>query len=237
MKKTLLIIALIFFGFQAKSQVLLSLIFGDALNSDGLEFGLQGGYNWSAMSGLESTKANATFNLGFYFDIKLKDQLSLYTGVMVKQSVGAGELTDTDIAFLGGTIFPEEGEYDQVSEFFYIPLLLKYKFRNNFFVELGPQIGYRRDAFVRFKSSSDNRKSEVKDFNDDLFNRFEVGAAGGIGYSFAKGPGINITLSYYQGLTQAMKDFSGHRNNGTFLTVSVPIGAGKGKKSETTSDN
>ena len=62
--------------------MLLSLIFGDALNSDGLEFGLQGGFNWSSMSGLETSSGNSTFNLGFYFDIKLKEHLSIYTGVI-----------------------------------------------------------------------------------------------------------------------------------------------------------
>lgn len=37
-----------------QSQVLLSLIFGDKLNSDGVEFGLEGGYNFSNVSNLEA---------------------------------------------------------------------------------------------------------------------------------------------------------------------------------------
>jgi len=238
MKKTFFIAVLLFFGFQANSQVLLSLIFGDALNSDGLEFGLQGGVNYSNMSGLESSEANGTFNLGFYFDIKLKEHLSIYTGVMVKQNVGAGNLSDADIAFLKGTLFTDEGTYDQVTEFFYIPILLRYKFNNNFFLEAGPQIGYQRDAYVKFTSKSDNRKSDIRDYNDDLFNRFEIGMAGGIGYKFEKGIGLTIMLKYYQGMTEAMKDFSGYKNNGFFLTVGVPIGAGKGKKkAEENADN
>jgi len=232
MKKTILILAFSIFCFQAKSQILLSLLFGDALNSDGLEFGLQGGFNWSGMSGLETTKSNATFNLGFYFDVRLKNQLSLFTGVMLKQNVGAGELTNNDINFLGGTIFNDEGTYNQVTNFFYIPLLLRQKFQNNMFVELGPQIGYRRNAFVQFKSNTDVRKSEVRDFNDQLFNRFELGISGGLGYSFSKGIGMSIMVKYYQGITEAMKDFSGYKNDGFFLMFSVPIGAGKGKKNE-----
>ena len=54
--------------------------------------------------------------------------------------------------------------------------------------------------------------------------------ARGIGYKFQKGIGLTIMLKYYQGMTEAMKDFSGYKNNGLFLTIGVPIGAGKGKK-------
>lgn len=237
MKKSFFIILLTFFGFQVQSQVLLSLIFGDALNSDGLEFGLQGGVNWSSMSGLESSDANANFNLGFYFDIKLKEHLSLYTGVMVKQNVGAGNLTDNDIAFLQGTLFADDGDYNQVTNFFYVPILLRYKFDNNFFLEAGPQIGYRRNAYVRFTNKSDDREADIRDFNDDLFNRLEFGMTGGIGYQYNKGIGMTIMLKYYQAMTEAMKDFSGYKNNGLFLTVGVPIGAGKGKKKAAENDN
>ncbi|MBT8292173.1 MAG: hypothetical protein KJN70_02775 [Eudoraea sp.] len=34
------------------SQVLIAAVFGDKLNSSGLEFGLEGGYNWSDISEL-----------------------------------------------------------------------------------------------------------------------------------------------------------------------------------------
>jgi len=57
-----------------QGQVLISLLFGDMLNSDGLEFGLEGGFNWSKVSGMETNSSLRTFNLGFYFDIRLKDQ-------------------------------------------------------------------------------------------------------------------------------------------------------------------
>ena len=73
-KKIYLIVSLLFVSATINSQVLLSLVFGDKLNSDGLEFGLEGGVNWSDVSEL-GTKSLANFNLGFYFDIRLKKQL------------------------------------------------------------------------------------------------------------------------------------------------------------------
>lgn len=70
MKKVLIAIFTFFCISSAHSQVLISLIFGDKLNSPFLEFGLEGGINLSDISNLESSGMNPGFNLGFYFDIK-----------------------------------------------------------------------------------------------------------------------------------------------------------------------
>ena len=66
MKKSLILLIAVFSIHQAKSQVLISLIFGDKLNSPFLEFGLEGGINFSNISNLESSGTNPGFNLGFY---------------------------------------------------------------------------------------------------------------------------------------------------------------------------
>ena len=66
--KKLLSLLVVFFCFQqARSQVLMSLIFGDKLNSPNIEFGLDGGVNFSSISNLDSDYKR-DFNLGFYFD-------------------------------------------------------------------------------------------------------------------------------------------------------------------------
>lgn len=72
MKKGVLLLIAFFSMTSARSQVLISLIFGDKLNSPFLEFGLDGGMNFSEISGLESSGTNVGFNLGFYFDIRSK---------------------------------------------------------------------------------------------------------------------------------------------------------------------
>ena len=72
MKKYLLFLFLLLAGSQAHSQVLISLIFGDKLNSDWLEFGLEGGWNFSKFTGLETGSYLNDWNLGFYFDITSK---------------------------------------------------------------------------------------------------------------------------------------------------------------------
>jgi hypothetical protein len=47
-----------------------------------------------------------SFNLGFYFDIRLKNQWSLYTGTLVKAKIGIDQLTSTDLIFFTTTTYP-----------------------------------------------------------------------------------------------------------------------------------
>src|SRR6478736_401464 len=89
------LICVVFFLFMLAAhvthgQVLISLVFGDKLNSNKVEFGLDGGVSVSQLSGLPASKPRTAFNLGFYFDIKLRDtSWMIHTGVMVKSSFGA----------------------------------------------------------------------------------------------------------------------------------------------------
>lgn len=72
MKKGLLLLSTLFCMASAQSQVLISLLFGDKLNSPFLEFGLDGGLNFSTISNMETSGTEVGFNLGFYFDIRSK---------------------------------------------------------------------------------------------------------------------------------------------------------------------
>jgi hypothetical protein len=74
MKKNILIISLLILSFNVQSQVLITLLLGDKLNSPNLEFGLEGGVNWTTISGLETNSFARKWNLGFYFDIRIKNQ-------------------------------------------------------------------------------------------------------------------------------------------------------------------
>ncbi|MGB5203900.1 MAG: hypothetical protein WBN63_06890 [Eudoraea sp.] len=56
-----------------------------------MEFGLEEGYNWSDISDLKNGKSLSEFNPGFYFDIWLKNQWYLYTGVLVKGRMDASD--------------------------------------------------------------------------------------------------------------------------------------------------
>jgi hypothetical protein len=97
-------------GLTAHSQILISMLFGDKLNSPNVEFGLEGGYNWSNINNLESGDYSGRLNLGFYFNFRLKEQWFLNTGVLVKSSLGSGDLTTNDLLITDSKPLVIEGE-------------------------------------------------------------------------------------------------------------------------------
>ena len=90
MKKLFIILSLVLFVHAGNSQVIISLLLGDKLNTGKIEFGLDGGLTMSDIQGLDQSKILRGFNLGFYFDIKMKNpNWILNTGVLVKSPMGA----------------------------------------------------------------------------------------------------------------------------------------------------
>lgn len=235
MKKYLFIFTLTLLAFTSNSQVLISLLLGDKLNSDGLEFGLEGGTNFTNINGFEDTKYLNNFNLGFYFDIRMKNDLYFYTGVQVKSSYGMRNLSKNDLESLGAKMYKNEegnyveGNYSQKASAFMVPFLLNYKFDNHIYVEFGPQLGLTYKGWVEFTSDVDDVESKIKEYNEDLLNWFNGGLAIGTGYRLMKGKGWTVGFRYYQGLTNDYKNRSGTTHRSFHLKVNVPIGAGKAK--------
>jgi len=211
------------------------LIFGEKLNSPGLEFGLEGGFNWSDISELDADKRLSSFNLGFFFDIKLKNQWNLYTGVLVKAKLGDSELSTNDLEFLGIELQEEQGTYSQKINYFVVPALLKYNFKNRIYLEAGPQFGLMYKAWVEFNSEEDNRDIKIKDYNKDQINRLDAGVTIGTGYRLMADSGMTIGIKYYYGFANVYKGVSGTNNSSLFLKMNIPIGAAK-KESNTSTD-
>jgi hypothetical protein len=232
MKKYLIAIGFLFVGITSQSQVLISLLLGDKLNSDKLEFGLEGGMNWSNTSGFESNDYARFFNLGFYFDMKVKNQWAFYTGVLVKSNVGVDKLTTNDLSVLNATTWEEDGEYKQVINQFMVPALMKYNFKNHFYVEAGPQFGLRFKGYVEYNSDIDDIEGRTRQNNKDMLQKLDVGITGGIGYKLLKGEGWTVGAKYYYGFVDAFKDISGTKSSSINLKVNIPIGAGEKKPKE-----
>ena len=238
MKKYFFTLFFFLFVYNLHSQVLIALLLGDKLNTGKIEFGLDGGMNFSNISDLETDKYLRAWNLGFYFDIKMKDQLFFNTGVLVKSSVGTDNLTQSDLEFLGASIYNFEegnyndGDYSQKINYFLVPALIKYKFKNNFHIEAGPQFGLMYKAWIEYNYEEDGDSGRIKEDNKDDVNRFDVGLVGGVGYRLLKGLGWTIGLRYQYGLTNVYKDVSGKRNNSLYLKLNIPFGISQEKKDE-----
>src|SRR5204863_7297881 len=158
MKKYYVILCTVFITYSSNSQVIISLLFGDKLNSDKIEFGLDGGINFSDIQGINEAKYKSNFNLGFYFDFKMKNPAwMINTGVIVKSTMGAKSiavypLNDSNLnnSFVGGSI-------TRNLEYFNVPILMKYQFKNRIFIKAGPQFGLLFKAKDVFLNQIENK--------------------------------------------------------------------------------
>jgi hypothetical protein len=234
--KSVLLILFLVCCLQAQSQILMSLLFGDKLNSEGLEFGLEGGFNWSSINGLDANDRLGALSLGFYFDITLKNQWNIYTGILGISRLGTDGLTQRDLDLLGIEPQTENGDYTQHMRYFILPVLIKYNFQNRIYLEAGPQFGLMYDAWVEYNAEQNGRETQIKDFNKDAINPLDAGLIVGTGYKLMPDNGMTIGIKYYHGLANVYKGQSGTTNNSIFLKVNIPIGAKKAAKSKDTTN-
>lgn len=231
------IFAVVFFSlvvYSANSQVLISLIFGDKLNTPALEFGLEGGASFLNMSNTPGSKNLTAWNLGFYFNILLKPQVYIYTGVLVKGPMGCGSLDpySLDNATLDSAF--SLGSVDRKISYFCVPIMLKYKFENNFQVSGGIQAGLRTQAVDVFSQTYVTDGKDDDDLVFDNYNRkdyahLDFGLTGTLGYylpNFANG--MTVSARYYYGLVDVNLPESGKQvNHALYLNAAIPIGKKK----------
>ena len=213
---------------SAKSQVLISLLLGDKLNSPNLEFGLEGGLSWSNIKGGEEFSLARDFHLGFYFDFRLKNEWYLHTGVRVKSSAGAEGVpvyptgdAGIDSVFVNGKIYRK-------LNYFYVPATIKHRFKNNIYLEGGIQTGLLYKATDNFiESVYDDEDTGFRLDVRDEYNRIDFGLAAGVGYKIMKNTGMSIGVFYYHGIVDMYKDSRTGYNRSWYLYIFIPIGRGK----------
>jgi len=182
---------------------------------------------------MESNDFARKWNMGFYFDIRIKNQWSLYTGVLVKSNMGFDKLTDTDLNNLGASKYTDSageflvGDYSQKMSYFLVPVLIKYNFKNHFYAELGPQFGLMYRSWIEFKSDIDGKDAIIKEYNRDIINKIDAGAMLGVGYKLLKGTGWTIGAKYYYGFVNVYKGISNTKNSSFFIKLNIPVGVGE----------
>ena len=229
-KYILVVLALVFYVQMAQSQVLISLIFGDKLNSDKIKFGLEGGVNFADVSNLEGSSRTPNFNLGFYFDFKMGDSPNwiLHSGVLVKSTMGADlEVYSLDDENLDALF--EDGSVERRLQYFNVPFLAKYKFNNKIFIEAGPMFGLLYKGNDIFTNEEGDNELTYKNNVRKQHSRFDIGVEGGIGYQTEKFMnGMYFGARYYQGiLNSSTTAHANQKNTSYYIFVGLPIGAGE----------
>ena len=214
-----------------QSQVLISILLGDKLNSGKIEFGLEGGWSLSNLDGVDPSKGHSNYNLGFYFDFAMKDpSWMVSTGVRVKSTMGAEGInvyslgnTDLDAVFATGSI-------TRKLNYFNVPVMMKYKFNPHIYAQAGIQLGLKykgTDTFLNSVEEDEDLayKVDIK----EQYHPLDAGLCAGIGYRLLGGNGMNIGIQYYYGLIDVrISDASPNEFNRTlYINAGIPIGKGK----------
>lgn len=242
-KITLIGLFIIMSASMAQSQVLISLLLGDKLNTGKIEFGMNGGFNLTYLRGIEEAKGQNNWELGFYFDFLLKEKSPWFitTGVYVKSNVGGtkipldfeGNRTINDSVYHG--FVNAKGTVEKQFNTFYVPFNVRYLSKCGLFVEAGAQAG------LVFKTR-DLYQAEVDDFpleyqvikgvvDNGLYKWFDGGVDVGIGYKMKK-TGYKIQVLYYTGLTNIYKNDLGYKayNSSLYVLATIPVGKKKAEK-------
>jgi len=124
--------------------------------------------------------------------------------------------------FGGGTV-----DFDVILNYLQIPLLAKLKFGSDAVVInvlAGPHVGFGIGD-ITFKA---DEEKETESWEDTGLQKFDFGITGGVGVSFAAGPGnLGIDIRYQLGLSNLSDDDEDKANNRNLqagLSYLIPIG-------------
>lgn len=213
-------------------QVLISLIFGEALNTDKIEFGLAGGMSRSYIPTIDNSEGLNSFDLGFYFHILMKNSSYLSTGVHVKSNVGATGMPvyetgvpEFDVVFDGGTLTKKIPA-------FYVPIMFHQRFNNRWYIEAGPQLGLIYKPKDVFEKSADGDDLTYNNYVRDEYKYLDFGLMGGAGYKFKKEiKSMSAGINYYYGLMNVSERSDLNiKNSAIYFYIKIPIGAKEKEK-------
>jgi hypothetical protein len=144
-------------------------------NSNAPEFGIKGGVNFSNIYNTEVDDNNVltSFNAGLYGAFPLGGIISIQPEILYSRK--GGELTYDNAFVTGKTQFK--------LNYIEVPILLKVNITNNLSVHAGPYFAYLLDAEVN-NDADGNAIDFENNYNNDDFNKFDVGISAGIGYGF-----------------------------------------------------
>lgn len=240
MKKTaLLLILLLSVSVTAKSQLVIALLFGDKLYTPKTELGLNVGANISNVSNVDNTKYVNQLGLGLYFKWKFQERWQFQPEFYFRYPQGGKKLPPYSLADPDLNPVTENSTIIRKSQYFSLPLLINYRIWDELRFSIGPQFSFmtsNEDIF--FLTLETGEEVYIRRKGHENLNRFDVGGTTGLSYTLRQGKGVTLAARYHHGFIEPDPDISGGSNlNFNFnFYVGIPIGVGKEKVGELSSD-
>lgn len=227
MKRFVLLIFIAVFSITARSQVIISLLFGDKLNSEKITFGLLVGNGWNYLSDYNTSGSLSKFNLGLYLNFRLNEKLFLQFDAMAKYNLGAKKLPVYSLGDVALDSLFATGSVERNSKYFALIPTIQYRFFSNFNFEIGTQISMRLKSTDVFSVGRTGGDLKFEKKITDMSTLFDIGATGGISYQIG-GSGVKIGARYYYGFIDIFSADEGHNANTSIqLSGYIPIGRKK----------
>ncbi len=229
MKRTaLFVLMLALTASLAHSQVLIALLFGDKLNSDRFQLGIQLAGNFQNVTGWDGTSGRFSLGFGIYGELKLTEKLSLQPEFLFKDPRGADGVPGH--TFDNPDLDPllEDATVSMKLAYVSIPILLKYHLSPQFSIGIGPQIGILSSAKNVYTATVNaNGDLSFKEGLSSYLNDIDMALAFNLEYKLMKNKRpLRIGLRYYLGLSDIIKDNPGTavRNTVIQLNLGIPVG-------------
>lgn len=216
------------FATQTDAQVIISLLFGDKLNSDKLLFGLHVNYTMSTLTNLEGAEYSGGIKAALLFNFKLGNRFRMQTELMPPFAFGTKGLPPYSIGDPALDAQFQGGEVTRRIFLTGLTALVQYRVYDYIGVEAGPGIYLRMKARDIFSVEQETGDLSLERKITDQTSTFEVGFAIGAFYQLGKGTGMLFGLRYYIGLTDVMINDAGNQQFRMWqITSGIPIGRKK----------
>lgn len=150
------------------------------------------------------------FTGGDFEAVKKKANVGFHGGGFLNIAFGSLSIQpEALISTQGAKIDSVNGSYDWKLTYITVPVMLKYRMSGGFYLEAGPQFG--------FKISEDIGNSTINDFANDL----DLSLGAGLGFQ-TKG-GLGIGARYVAGLSK-VGDYEGGNINPDFKNSVIQVG-------------
>lgn len=232
LRPTFIFTVFLFFGVVSYSnaQVLMSLIFGDKLNTDENAFGIHIDYSFNGITNLEEADALGlgSLNLGLFFSRKFDDHWAWNLDLLGKYVRGASgipaySLMDPDLdSQFSGTQIDRKINYLSA-----IPSI-RYVNDKGLFLEAGTVLSWRtKRAKDYFESSVPDGDLVLEVDLKNQISQIDVSYSVGVGAFIGKYKVDAVGIRYIGGLVNVMKDQGSNKHSQLSIFYNLPIGRGK----------